>query len=146
MIKEDLDKILEEHKLWLDGKGGKRSDLHGANLCDADLRGADLRGADLSSADLRGAYLHGADLRGAYLRGADGEKIKIEKTPLQILGFHWDIIIFDQHMEIGCEFHAIKDWKEYDDCRISKMDSHALEWWKRHREMVLSFCEMNERG
>jgi hypothetical protein len=77
---EELNKILEDHKLWLKDEGGKRADLsyaylrganlRGANLSDADLRCANLRGANLSGADLRGAYLRGADLRCADLRGA----------------------------------------------------------------------------
>ena len=72
----DLKKILEEHLLWLNGKGGRRAnlrgaDLRGANLCDADLRGANLCGADLFGANLRGANLCGADLSGANLCGAD---------------------------------------------------------------------------
>ena len=62
----DLKKILEEHLLWLNGKGGSRADLIGA-----DLSGANLFGANLSDADLRGANLRGADLSGANLRGAD---------------------------------------------------------------------------
>ena len=72
MTKEELDKVLESHKKWLDGDcGGKRADLSGADLRGANLRGADLRGADLSGADLSGADLRGADLRGADLRGVD---------------------------------------------------------------------------
>ncbi len=67
----DLKKILEEHLLWLNGKGGRRADLRDANLCDADLRGANLRGANLRGADLRGANLRGADLRDADLSGAN---------------------------------------------------------------------------
>ena len=67
----DLKKILEEHLLWLNGKGGRRANLRGANLCDADLRGANLCGADLFGANLRGANLCGADLSGANLCGAD---------------------------------------------------------------------------
>ena len=62
----DLKKILDEHLLWLNGKGGSR-----ANLCDADLSGADLFGANLSDADLRGANLSDADLRCANLSDAD---------------------------------------------------------------------------
>ena len=56
----DLKKILDEHLLWLNGKGGSR-----ANLCDADLSGADLRCANLRNADLRNADLCRADLCGA---------------------------------------------------------------------------------
>ena len=77
----DLKKILDEHLLWLNGEGGSRANLRGANLfganlSDADLRGANLFGANLSDADLRGAdlscaNLRGADLSGANLRGAD---------------------------------------------------------------------------
>ena len=74
--KEELNKILEDHKLWLKGKGGKRADLSYAYLNYANLRGAnlnyaDLRGANLSYANLRCADLIGANLRGANLSGAD---------------------------------------------------------------------------
>ena len=54
MKKEELDHILQQHRLWLgsDGEKGKRADLWGA-----DLRGADLRVADLRCANLQGAEL-----------------------------------------------------------------------------------------
>ena len=91
MKQKELDKILREHKKWLDGKGGEKADLHGrdlhgvclsgarlheADLSGADLSGSELNGADLSEADLKwadlnGANLHGADLNGADLHGAD---------------------------------------------------------------------------
>ncbi len=96
MDKETLDKKIEDHKKWLDGKGGKKADLRGADLCwanlsevnlrladfrkanlcgadlsEANLRKADLRKADLYKADLRKADLRAADLRGAILREAD---------------------------------------------------------------------------
>ena len=67
----DLKKILDEHLLWLNGEGGGRADLRGANLCNANLFGADLRGANLCGADLFGANLCGADLCNANLRGAN---------------------------------------------------------------------------
>ena len=62
MEQEKLNKILNEHKLWLNCSGGER----------AVLRGADLRGANLCDTDLRGANLYGANLRGANLRGVNG--------------------------------------------------------------------------
>ena len=108
--------------------------------------GAYISGAYLMGADLRGADLRGAYLRGAYLSGADDKKIKIEKTPLQVLGLHWDIIIFDSHMKIGCEFHSILDWAEYDDNRISKMGSYALEFWEKSKSFLMDFCKANGRG
>ena len=67
----DLKKILDEHLLWLNGKGGSRADLRCANLRNADLRDANLRCANLSNADLSGADLRDADLRCANLRDAD---------------------------------------------------------------------------
>ena len=72
----DLKKILDEHLLWLNGKGGScanlsNADLFGADLRNADLRDADLRCANLSNADLFGANLRGANLSDANLRNAD---------------------------------------------------------------------------
>lgn len=66
-----IEKILAEHKKWLNDEGGKRADLRNAYLCNADLRNADLRNADLRNADLRNADLLNADLRYAGLRYAD---------------------------------------------------------------------------
>lgn len=43
MTQEELNVILDKHKMWLSGKeGGEKADLRGA-----DLRGVDLCGADL---------------------------------------------------------------------------------------------------
>ena len=72
MEQNKLNKILNEHKLWLNGMDGKRADLYGANLRGADLREVDLREADLYGADLRGANLRGANLRGADVKHTKG--------------------------------------------------------------------------
>ena len=131
------------------------ADLYGANLRDADLleanlrsanlRSADLRGANLRGADLRGADLRGADLRGANLRGADNKKIKITKTPVQIIGLYWPILIFNLNMKIGCEFHLIEEWKNFTDLEIKMMDSHALEFWTENKEALLTICKQFEK-
>ena len=86
MNAEELKKTLEKHQLWLNGQGGERANLSGAdlseanligaNLSDAYLIGANLRGANLSRVNLSGANLRianlsGADLSNANLRGAD---------------------------------------------------------------------------
>ena len=92
MNKKEIEKVLYEHKLWLNGDpNGKRAnlsgaylncanlsgaylncaDLSGANLSRAYLNCADLRGADLCDANLSGAYLCDANLSGAYLNCAD---------------------------------------------------------------------------
>ena len=71
MEASELKEILEQHKLWLDGRGGKRANLIGANLIGANLTGANLTGAILEYANLEYANLTGANLWGAYLRGAN---------------------------------------------------------------------------
>ena len=72
ITEEELETILEQHKLWLDSneKEGKRADLSGARLTDAILTGADLTSADLTDAKLYGAILSGANLTGADLTDA----------------------------------------------------------------------------
>ena len=76
--KDELDKIIGNHKLWLqtNGEKGERADLRYANLryanlSSADLRYANLRYANLSSADLRYANLRYANLSYANLRYAN---------------------------------------------------------------------------
>ena len=80
LTREKLNKILEEHKHWIDEDCKNweemranlhNADLRGANLHNAVLRCANLSGANLHNADLRGADFHGADLHNANLSGAD---------------------------------------------------------------------------
>jgi len=68
---EEIKQILDDHRKWLYGSGGKRAIDTPAILTSVDLTNADLRGADLSSAVLRGAILTSADLTGADLTSAD---------------------------------------------------------------------------
>ena len=80
MTQNELNKILENHKHWInrdceDWKNMKANltgaDLRYANLIGANLIGANLIGAGLSGADLRNANLRYANLSNADLRGAD---------------------------------------------------------------------------
>ena len=91
----DLKKILDEHLLWLNGEGGSRADLRGANLFGANLSDADLPGADLSCANLRGADLSGADLSCANLRGANLSNANLSNANLS--GASMDQMIWDIH-------------------------------------------------
>ncbi len=72
-----LDKILADHALWLDGKGGKK-----ANLMEADLTGADLTEADLMEADLVWARLTGANLTKTNLMEADLASARLTRANL----------------------------------------------------------------
>ncbi|MQZ18440.1 pentapeptide repeat-containing protein [Acinetobacter baumannii] len=107
-----------------------RHAVEAAIAADADLRGADLYGADLRGANLRGADLYGADLRGA------------KAAPLFVYGLCWDVIISGLgKMRIGCQEHSVADWKSFDDARITRMDSEALEFWNQHKLMLLNMCD-----
>ena len=61
-----LKEILDQHQLWIDGKGGSCADLRSADLTRARLSGANLTGANLVDADLTNTIL---------------EKNKTEKQP-----------------------------------------------------------------
>ena len=86
------------------------------------LEGANLRDANLGGAYLEGAYLEGADLEGANLEGAKiRDDITVNQTPICIQGLTWFITVWDNHMQIGCEFHSHKDWRNFDDSEWAKM-------------------------
>ena len=102
MTPNELDKILKDHKKWLNNEDeGHRADLRGADLRDANLRGADLQGADLRDANLRGADLTGADFRGADIdyicwplwNGSLG--IKVDRRIFCQLAYHLCRVIVD---------------------------------------------------
>lgn len=95
MIKNELNEILENHKLWLNGEGGECANLRGAdlryaNLYNIDLRCADLNSADLNSADLRCANLRGASLSGANLNSANLNNANLNnvKTNMYTIGYN----------------------------------------------------------
>ena len=72
ITKNELDKILRKHKLWLmNDPEGEMANLSGANLYRADLSWANLSLANLYRANLYRANLYKADLSGANLSGAN---------------------------------------------------------------------------
>jgi len=79
---EELAKILEAHRKWVEseGKEGERADLSGANLSGAYLFRANLQWAPLREANLQGAELWGANLQGANLRGANLQGVNLRKV------------------------------------------------------------------
>ena len=117
------------------------ANLRGAYLGGADLRRAYLRRADLRHANIGGADLGGADLRGAYLGGAKlADDIRINEHPIQLLGLRYDVFIFDEHIKIGCELHSMAEWFSFDDERINKMNSSAVESWRQWKEPLKQIC------
>ena len=84
MTQKELNKILENHKHWLnedcDGWERMRANFTRVNLAGADLSSADLSGADISGANLVGANLAGADFTDANLAGANLAYTKLCKA------------------------------------------------------------------
>ena len=117
----------------------------GAYLGGADLSGADLSGADLSGADLRSAYLRGADLSGANLRGAKiYDNITVTKAPIQIVGLEWLVIIWDRHMQIGCEFHSHEEWLGFSDEEWLRMGGkEALKMKREQFSALIILCDQH---
>lgn len=76
LSKEELDLIIEKHKMWLNNESdGECADLSWTDLSDydlveCDLRYANMRGCSLRNAKLIGAHLQYADLSNADLTGA----------------------------------------------------------------------------
>ncbi|HCD9684121.1 TPA: pentapeptide repeat-containing protein, partial [Acinetobacter baumannii] len=63
-------------------------------------------------------------------------------APLFVYGLCWDVIISGLgKMRIGCQEHSVADWKSFDDARITRMDSEALEFWNQHKLMLLNMCD-----
>ena len=132
----------ESFKALLIAAVKSRANLYGANLSGANLYRADLSGADLYGADLSGANLTDADLRDARY----GEHIPLTKTPIQISGLIWDVMILDTHLKIGCELHSFAEWENFSDQEIAKMEERALPWWKQHKEMIFAVIRATRGG
>ena len=139
MNKDELKSILEQHRLWDEGNGGKCVNLRYANLRYADLEDANLRYADLRYADLEDANLRGADLRGADLRWAD-----LPTDVIRINGMRWDVTILHGYMRIGCQHHYVDEWESFTDDEISKMDEHALEFWQANKQKLITIANLTK--
>lgn len=139
LTKTQLDETLALHQKWLHGvKGGTRADLRGARLVNADLRGANLYDVDLSNANLShvnflGANLRYANLNGAILSNAIGNNREINTIQTGV----WMIVYTGKDMAIGCQQHAISDWWAFDDGTIRKMNSDALEFWRKWKPILM---------
>jgi hypothetical protein len=107
LVQEQIDVMLRQHVLWLNGEGGLRfcsenwvgtwspwsDELKGANLHGANLEGANLWGADLRNADLFGVNLRNANLQDANLEGADLEDANLEDANLEGVSLKGAILV-----------------------------------------------------
>lgn len=83
LTQDELDRILELHKDWLDGHpSGVKADLSNAYLNCVDLKCSDLREANLLGATLDNVNLKGADLRGVNLIDAQLNDVDLKYSNL----------------------------------------------------------------
>ncbi len=104
---EELAKILEAHRKWVEseGKEGERANLYRANLQRADLREANLQRADLSNANLEEAFLGGANLLLANL-----EKANLQGANLEGANLYWANLRGARGLNAS-QVMAAKNWK-----------------------------------
>ena len=122
----------------------RAADLSEANLRYADLSEANLSGADLSYANLRAADLSGANLSEANLRAADlrwciGNMREIKSTQFDTYDVTWT----KDALAIGYQQHLIKEWWQFDDATITKMDGDMMLWWKKWKLVLQQIVEMS---
>ena len=151
MNKKELDKILDNHKLWLstNGEQGERAnlrsaDLSSANLRSANLRYANLRSADLSSANLRSADLSSADLRYADLSSADLRYADLRYANLDFSAFPlWcgglDVNI-DDKQAVQLLYHLVRN------VQYSKNTSEEMKKLCKLKEIVKKANEFHRVG
>ena len=159
---DSIKEIAEKNKSNLSGSDLRGSDLRGSSLRWSDLRwsnlsGSNLRWSNLSGSDLSGSNLSGSNLRGSDLSGSDlsGSNLSwsvfkntkrndwlINRPPIQMTGFGYSVIIFDEHMEIGCEKHSFKDWEKFTDEEIIEFDGKdAFRFWEKNKKVLLDMCK-----
>jgi uncharacterized protein YjbI with pentapeptide repeats len=158
MNRNKLDKILDNHKLWLDTNGneGKRANLIEANLTGANLRGANLEGADLrranlhradlTRANLSGANLEGADLVMANLQGADLFKAIMHETKIFITNLQGAYLHGIEGKEI-LTFQAGKHFAYYADDHINIGGlSYPIDYWlENYKSLCEDFYEYTDK-
>jgi uncharacterized protein YjbI with pentapeptide repeats len=134
MNKNELDLILEQHRLWLNNDGGKRANLSGANLSYANLSYANLSGANLSDANLSGANLSGANLSYAILSGADlsGANLDFSQLNLSCRGLNFRI---DERIAKQLVYHVV-NLMQYSDLDTSKIFKKEVYKWLKDSHLV----------
>ena len=125
MKKEDLQKILRLHGVWVRGDGG---------VC-ANLRGADLSGANLSCANLSCANLRGAIMWSTI---GNGRELKSIHCGTYDIAFTRDV------MQIGCKRFLVAEWFSFDDKAIASMDVGALDFWRVWKPILQQIVEASK--
>ena len=67
-------------------------------------------------------------------RGGVAEKL------IAINGLNWPVSTDGIKIQIGCQSHTIEQWSEFEDGRITLMDSQALYFWKQFKPTILAMA------
>ena len=147
MTQEKLDKIVEQHKHWIEqdceGWEGMRADLRGANLNGAKLYRADLRGANLRGAKLYRVNLHGANLNGADLNGADLHEADLNEANLN------EAKLSEANLRGANLYEANLRWVDLREANLRKANLNGANLyeadlrWADLREANLSVADLN---
>ena len=124
--------------LNLEGVNLTLANLSGALLKDTNLSWANLTGTHLNSVHLEGADLSGVTMTGAFLLGVLSSELHNHGFLTIARDYGYRVLTWRDWIFIGCKSHTRDQWESFSDKDISHMDSHALEWWKRHKDKVLS--------
>ena len=127
MKQNELNKILELHKLWLeDNSKGERAYLQDADLRGANLRGANLRGANLQDANLQDANLQDANLRDADLRGADLRGANLRGANLRYADLRYANLRYADLQRADLDFSCLPLWCGGLDFKIDEKQAKQL--------------------
>ena len=66
------------------------------------------------------------------------------KNLLSLNGLRWPVSTDGKSIQIGCQHHSVDEWRAFDDRAIARMGSGALEFWKAHKETILSLAEVRK--
>ena len=158
ITQEELDKIIEQHKHWLNEDCEGWVDM-GANLEDANLKFANLKGADLEFANLEDANLEDANLKGANLKvanledanlkfanlkGANLKFANLEDANLEDANLKFANLKFANLKGANLEFANLEDanLEDANKFRLGKVLDEPLTGYKKTREGVVITAEI----
>ena len=122
MDKDEIQTILDKHKLWLENKPGgvranfghtylRRADLKYADLRYANFRYANLRYVDFGHADLRYVDFGYADLKYVDFGYADLRYVNLRNTNILTFQFNQHLAICTgERLTIGCKDMCLAEW------------------------------------
>ena len=122
-----------------------RSGGHISSDCEISSGGDISSGGHISSGShIRsdGYILSGGGIRsGGYIRSGGGITVFGDKTEKYfcISGLRYYICVADLKIKIGFNLYTKKEWEEFTDNKIEKMDGEqGLRWWNENKKFILS--------